>query len=105
MSRSDDLDRLYGALVFLCDEARFLEAGDQYALMLAFNLVAELHTPSKIIVDEQEALEVAASSAIDLATSLAATASGIDEIVRLRAAGSLLRTVLRSWSPPLGERS
>ena len=103
MSRTDDFDRLYGLLVFLCDEARFLDSGDEHTLTLVFNLVAELHTPRKIVVDQSLSPDDAAREAADLARSLAASADRIDEIVRLRTARSMLRTLQLAWPHSVGD--
>jgi hypothetical protein len=98
MSRSDDLDRLYGVLIFLCDEARFLNPGTQYAVMLAFNLVSELHAPGRLVIDHDLDLDDALERAAELAETLTANASGIDELLRLRTVRSLLGSALHALS-------
>ena len=99
MSRPDDLDRLYGHLVFLCDEARFLNPGTQYTVMLAFNLVSEVHAPGRLVIDNDLDLDDAVGQAVDLAEALAATAAGIDDILQLSTIRSLLGSVLKALSP------
>jgi hypothetical protein len=103
-NRTHDLDRLYGLLVHLCEDVRYPEPGQDYALMDAFNLVAELHTPTALVADKEPSVQDGFDQAVDQTEALAAGGDSMHEILRLRLAHSLLLAARKKWLRPTGAR-
>ena len=94
MTRAIDLDRAYSLLVLLSDYLQPIDPEANYALMTAFNLVSEWHTPDALVrTDENAEFGDLLAQATELVADLAGTATDLGEALSLGRAAALLTSI------------
>ena len=99
MSREADLDRAYSLLVLLCEDATPADPETRYALMTAFNLVADQHTPAALgRSGEGTRHSGLLAEAVALIGRLAEASTDLDEALTLGVAADLLDSIVTAGS-------
>jgi len=92
MTRMADLDRAHGLLVTLCEDAPAVSSATS-ALMQAFNLVVEVHSPTRIHLPTERGYAERLVTLEHLLDGLADSSTELSECLTLHDAADLVREV------------
>ena len=92
MNRTANLDRAHGLLVSLCEDTDATSPAAS-ALMEAFNLVVETHSPARVHLPNERRYDERLATLERLLNELADTAPRLSEYLTLHDAADLVRQV------------